>query len=254
MNPTLDHLQPERSFLTAHWRDLVMVNYRVPPEMLRPWIPRGTSLDLWQGEAFVSLVAFKFLDTRVLGCPVPGHRHFEEVNLRFYVVRETAQGYRRGVVFIREIVPKRIIAWVANTFYNEHYVAVPMRHSGQATPAAPTSLSYGWQMKKNWHEISVTTVGKVALPAEESQASFIAEHYWGYACQKDGSTMEYQVEHPPWQVDSLSSCEVKIDVKSVYGEPWVEFLTQEPASAFLALGSKVRVRRGRRLFDTYPSR
>lgn len=240
----------ERSFLTAQWRDLVMVNYRVDPQVLSPWIPRGTSLDLWQGEALVSLVAFKFLDTRVLGLPVPWHRHFEEVNLRFYVVRETAQEYRRGVVFIREIVPKRIIAWVANTLYNEHYVAVPMKHAGQATPSTSTSLSYGWRMNQHWNEISVQTVGAAQIPPAESQASFIAEHYWGYARQRDGSTMEYQVEHPTWQVDTLSSCHVQIDIDSVYGNPWSEFLSQEPTSAFLALGSEVRVRRGRKLTDT----
>jgi uncharacterized protein YqjF (DUF2071 family) len=144
-----ENSQPDRSFLTAQWRDLIMINYRVDPQILSPWIPRGTSLDLWEGEALVSLVAFKFLDTRVLGCPVPWHRCFEEVNLRFYVVRETAQEYRRGVVFIREIVPKRMIAWVANTLYNEHYVALPMRHSGHTAPSTPTSLSYSWQTKRN---------------------------------------------------------------------------------------------------------
>lgn len=245
-----ENSQPDRSFLTAQWRDLIMINYRVDPQILSPWIPRGTSLDLWEGEALVSLVAFKFLDTRVLGCPVPWHRCFEEVNLRFYVVRETAQEYRRGVVFIREIVPKRMIAWVANTLYNEHYVALPMRHSGHTAPSTPTSLSYSWQTKQQWNEIAVQTTGLTTVPPDESHTSFIAEHYWGYASQRDGSTMEYQVEHPPWQVETLTSCHVQMDVESVYGAPWVEPLSQEPVSAFVATGSKVRVRRGRKLSDT----
>ncbi|HEX7980960.1 MAG TPA: DUF2071 domain-containing protein, partial [Gemmatimonadaceae bacterium] len=108
------------AFLTAEWRWLVMLNYEVPPEVLAPYVPRGTSLDLWQGHALVSVVGFRFIETRVIGVPIPFHRHFDEVNLRFYVRRELPGGEaRRGVVFIRELVPKPMIAWVARALYNE---------------------------------------------------------------------------------------------------------------------------------------
>src|SRR5262245_20887686 len=111
-----------RDFLTADWRYLVMINYEVDPEILHPYIPGGTELDQWQGRTFVSVVGFLFLRTRVLGLTIPFHHNFEEVNLRFYVRRRAIEGWRRGVVFIREIVPRWAIAAVAREFYNENYV------------------------------------------------------------------------------------------------------------------------------------
>ena len=102
-----------RKFLTAKWQDLVMANYEVAPEILRDLLPNGVSLDFHDGKCFVSLVAFMFLDVRVLKIPVPFHVNFEEVNLRFYVKRETPNETKRGVVFVKEIVPRFAIATVA---------------------------------------------------------------------------------------------------------------------------------------------
>src|SRR5262249_34292929 len=107
----------KRPFLTANWINLFVVTYAVPPEILKPFLWPGLSLDLRGGDAFVSLVVFDFSDTRVRGISWPGYRNFPELNLRFYV----RQGTERGVVFIREIVGKRLVAWIARTLYNEPY-------------------------------------------------------------------------------------------------------------------------------------
>ena len=45
--------------------------------------------------AYVSLVGFRFLNTRVLGVSIPFHRDFDEVNLRFYVRRNIGSEVRR---------------------------------------------------------------------------------------------------------------------------------------------------------------
>ena len=76
-------MAPERRFLTAEGRNLVMLNYEIDPEVLARHVPVACELDDWQGHTFVSVVGFQFLHTRVLGFPIPFHRHFEEVNLRF---------------------------------------------------------------------------------------------------------------------------------------------------------------------------
>ena len=111
-----------RPFLTASWTDLVILNYEVPPAVVLPLVPRGTELDIWQGQALVSLVGFLFTDTRVRGLAIPWHRHFEEVNLRFYVRRRVASAPdRRAVVFVRELVPRYAIAAIARFLYNEPY-------------------------------------------------------------------------------------------------------------------------------------
>lgn len=243
---------PAGRFLTAEWRDLVMLNYEVDPAVLAPLVPIGTELDRWQGRALVSVVGFHFRRTRVLGLAIPFHVHFEEVNLRFYVRREGPEGLRRGVVFIKEIVPRAAIAWVARTLYNENYVALPMRHTVEGDDADVTRrVAYEWRHAGRWCRAGVSVRGVAQIPPADSEATFITEHYWGYARQRDGGTVEYQVEHPQWSVSAATDSAFECDVTALYGAPFASALAGPPASAFLADGSAVTVRRGVRL-DAMP--
>jgi uncharacterized protein len=230
-------------FLTARWVDLAMVNYEVDPALLLGLVPAGTELDLWSGRCLVSVVGFQFLETRVLGLALPCHRDFEEVNLRFYVRRTVGDEVRRGVVFVKEIVPRRAIAWIANAVYNEKYVALPMSHRDAAIDDRRT-LSYGWRYQGAWCRLAVTLEGSPSPPADDSEEAFITEHYWGYTTQRDGSTLEYQVEHPRWSVWKGSDPELVCDTAALYGPGFGSFLSGPPSSCFVADGSAVIVRRG----------
>lgn len=232
---------PEPSFLTAAWRHLVMLNYVVDPALLASRVPRGCELDFFGGRTFVSVVGFLFLDTRVLGVPIPFHRDFEEVNLRFYVRHRAADGtWRRGVVFVKELVPRWAIAFVARTVYGENYRALPMRHR-----LADGELAYHWKRDGRWEGMSARFAGEPALMPPEAEENFIAEHYWGYARQRDGRTVEYQVEHPPWKVWRATSATFDADVAGLYGPEFVATLAGEPSTTFIAEGSEIIVRRGR---------
>ena len=162
-----------RAFLSAEWRHLVMLNYEVPPAVLRPLVPAGTALDLWEGRALVSVVGFRFLRTRVLGVPVPFHRDFDEVNLRFYVRHVAPSGEaRRGVTFVRELVPRAAIALVARLAYNEPYRAVPMRSDAPNGPTeAPGRVSYGWRTAAGWQAVAATAAGRPARAAASTSTS-----------------------------------------------------------------------------------
>ncbi len=228
-----------------------MLNYEVDPSLLEPRVPRGTTLDLWRGRALVSMVGFRFLRTRVLGLPIPFHQNFDEVNLRFYVRYRTAAGEeRRGAVFISEIVPRPAIAWVARVFYNESYRALPMRHT-VTLPIAPGAgggvASYEWKYDGRFHRLAAGVSGEPALPSEDSEERFITEHYWGYSEQRDGSTVEYGVEHPSWRVWTADEAEFDCDAAALYGAELAAPLGRPPTSAFVAEGSPVVVRWGRRL-------
>jgi uncharacterized protein len=237
----------ESPLLTAEWRHLVMLNFEVAPNVLRPLVPSGTELDDLRGRCYMSVVGFLFLNTRVYGVGIPFHRDFAEVNLRFYVRRKVNDEWRRGVVFVKEIVPRVAIAWTARALYGEHYVAVPMRHrieQDDANPARMRAVSYSWWFggRENRVELSVDEAPLDA--AQGSDAAFITEHYWGYARRRRGRTTEYRVEHPRWQVCAASAGRLDCDVAGVYGSQFVEFLKAPPASAFLAEGSAVAVFRG----------
>jgi len=235
-------------FLRAEWRDLAMLNYEIDPRVLAPRVPAGTELDAWAGRTFVSVVGFRFLRTRVLGVPVPFHVDFDEVNLRFYVRRKSDGAWRRGVLFVKEIVPRRAIALVARAVYGENYVAHPMRHSLQPeSVAGPATVAYGWKRLGAWEGLSVAFSGAPALPADDAEESFITEHYWGYARRPDGGSIEYQVEHPRWKVWRAERASLECDTASLYGPEFAEALRGAPSTAFVADGSAVVVRRGRRL-------
>jgi uncharacterized protein YqjF (DUF2071 family) len=242
-----------REFLSAEWRYLAMLNYRVPPEWLAPFVPKETVLDVWDGFAYVSLVGFHFRDTRLLGVPIPFHRTFEEVNLRFYVKRVVNGEVRRGVTFLRELVPLPAIALVAQVTYNEPYRALPMRHRiDAATPdATPTLVEYSWKGPSAWNRIRAEPTG-VAVPLRPgSEEEFITEHFWGYTRQRDGSTIEYQVRHAPWRVWQLRTVDLEDD-STVFAAPFAGALRRPPYSAFVADGSAVSLHSPTRL-DSAPA-
>jgi len=225
-----------------------MLNYEVDPALLLSLVPDGTELDRWHGKVFVSLVGFQFLKTRLLGfLPIPMHSNFEEVNLRFYVRRQTGNEVRRGVVFMREMVPRHAIAFVARTFYNENYVALPMAHEIRRVRDNDLRVAYRWRSGNLWSGIHLETEGRSELPAEGSVEQFITEHYWGYAAQPGGGCVEYRVTHPSWKVWQVRQSAFEGDTERFYGEEIATVLRGKPESAFLAEGSTVGVMRGKRL-------
>jgi uncharacterized protein len=234
-------------FLTAEWRHLVILNFQVDPLVLRPLVPVGTELEDWQGRIYMSLVGFLFLNTRVYGVGIPFHRDFEEVNLRFYVRRRVSDGWRRAVVFVKEIVPRAAIAFAARALYGENYVAAPMQHriEWDAVGAGrPQAVSYSWWVRGRENRMGLSVVEGPHQVHPGSDVEFITEHYWGYARRRGGRTTEYRVEHPRWQVCAATATWLDCDVAGVYGSQFVEFLKAPPASAFLAVGSEVAVYRG----------
>jgi len=233
-------------FLSGAWTGLVMLNWEVDPAILRPYVPRGTELDAWRGRTFVSCVGFMFEDTRLLGIPIPFHRRFEEVNLRFYVGRRGPEGWRRGVCFIREIVPRWAIAATARAVYNERYVSLPMRHA-VSLGANGGTVEYGWRFGGRWCSVGARVSGASRPLVPGSEEEFITEHYWGYAAQRDGGTVEYRVEHPSWRVWAADDARLDADVAALYGAEFAAPLAAAPSSAFVADGSPITVRRARRI-------
>ncbi len=246
--PHADQVSQNNSvFLSAEWRDLVMLNYEVSPGLLHPYVPRGTALDSFKGKTFVSLVGFRFLNTKLLGIlSIPFHTDFDEVNFRFYVRRHEGGTTKRGVVFIREIVPRRAIALVARLAYGENYVALPMTHK-VSVHGASVIAGYQWQLNGQWCGLHAEAPEPSIQPEEGSLEQFITEHYWGYAAQRDGGCKEYQVVHVPWRVWTTKSAGVDGNSNVLYGAEFARILKGRPDSAFIADGSPVRVFRGARI-------
>ena len=218
-----------------------MLNYMVDPRIIAPLLPPGTEIDYENRETFVSVVGFLFLNTRLLGLPVPLHRDFEEVNLRFYVRKKSADTWRRGVVFVREFVPKRAIALIARSFYGEPYLAVPIKHNIEHVDLR-LKVEYSWRRGTKWESLKMSASGEPQNIPAGSHAEFITEHYWGYTSVRAGCS-EYRVQHPRWKIWNADSFEFSADVVALYGEQFAETLAAPPRSTFIADGSAISVER-----------
>jgi uncharacterized protein YqjF (DUF2071 family) len=221
-------------FLGADWKHLALLNYRIDPSILLPFLPAKTELDFYQGHTYVSLVAFLFHRT-TLSTWVPAffHRDFEEVNLRFYVTRKDSTGIKRGVVFIKEIVPKPFLAWTARKFYHENYVSMPMS----------SNIQEGQFYEYTWgtHSLKLRTDNRPFQAAGDSLERWITEHYWGYTQVTDSKTYEYKVKHPVWNLFEVQSYELTLNSHSLYGVEFTKIFNSKPHSQFLADGSPVTV-------------
>jgi uncharacterized protein len=234
------------SFLTGEWKNLLIVNYAIDPALLEKYVPHHTVLDLWNDTCYASLVGFMFQKTKLLGVPIPFHTDFEEVNLRFYV-KYLDQGYwKRGVVFIKELVPKPALVFVANALYKEHYQTAKMAHAWKETDKE-LDVTYSWTIDRA-HQHMKARAESLAMPiAAGSEAEFITEHYWGYTKVNDTKTFEYGVTHPKWKVFPIIDYEVKVDFEKVYGPDFKSMNGLTPCSVMLAAGSSITVENKRTL-------
>ncbi|RAV98081.1 YqjF family protein [Pseudochryseolinea flava] len=227
------------AFLTASWVNLLMANFHIDKNILLPYVPAHTELDEWNGNYYVSLVGFLFQDTKVQGLTFPGHKTFEEVNLRFYVRYKKSNEWVRGVVFIKEIVPRAMITMIANLFYKEHYETREMAH--RFTHAHDTiDVEYRWKVRE-WNYLKATaSIHKEAI-VSGSEEEFITEHYWGYTRLSNEKTSAYEVQHPKWKIHPVNAFEFKCDVAHLYGQKFEDVLRAKPTSVFLADGSPISV-------------
>jgi uncharacterized protein YqjF (DUF2071 family) len=232
-------------FLTAEWRKLAFANYTIDPEILKPYLPAGTTLDLWNNKCYVSLVGFMFINTKLKGFHIPFHIDFEEVNLRFYVLREENGIVKRGVTFIKEIVSKPALTFIANTLYNEKYVTHPMRYTWTSENDT-LKVSYEWKHLNHWNKFELTTDSHSAAMRKGSEDEFIAEHYWGYAKVNGTQSTEYHLLHPSWQLYAVRDFNIDVDFGALYGAEFSVLNHKSPSSVMLAEGSEVQIFQERR--------
>jgi uncharacterized protein YqjF (DUF2071 family) len=230
-----------RPFLTAQWRNLLMLNFAVTPDLLQPYIPHRTKLDTWNNTHYISLVGFLFRNTKVKGIGFPMHRTFEEVNLRFYVRFKEGNTWKRGVVFIKELVPKRLITFVANTLYKENYATLPMRHHWHTPDEKTLQVAYEWKVAGEWNYLKASAMAAPQPIVPGSEAEFITAHYWGYTQSGPMLTSVYEVKHPQWRVHTVLDYDYHCNAQALYGPAFAAALAQKPVSALLAEGSDISV-------------
>ena len=228
------------TFLRAKWQNLIMANYEIDSNCLLPYLPKGVELDYFQGKTYVSLVGFLFQDTSIFNIPIPQIGTFEEVNLRFYVVRKIGNELRRGVVFINETVPNKIVAKIANKLYKEHYTAVPTKHKWIVNENEKEIL-YQIKVKSLWNTIKVVASAQKIKLENDSIEEFILEHYFGYTKVDESESIEYKINHPRWDIYPIHNYIIDFDFAAFYGENFNQLNNVKPNSVILAEGSDISV-------------
>lgn len=235
-------------FLSAAWRNLLMANYVVDASLLKKYLPCKTELDTFNGEHYVSLVAFLFQNVKLHGIAFPFHTNFEEINLRFYVRYKEDNVWKRGVVFMKEIVPRRMISFIANTLYGENYATHKMKHAWFENETE-LFVNYEWKVSSAWNHLSCVSERNAVSIIENSAEEFITEHYWGYTFINKTCTGVYEVAHPKWRIHKVKSYDIVCNIKELYGEAFEETLNQKPKSVFLAEGSDIKVLKGEKIYQ-----
>ncbi len=228
------------TFLSARWENLIMANYEVNPDVLKPYLPKGVELDFYKNKSYVSLVGFMFKRTSLFNIPIPFLGTFEEINLRFYVKRVEGDIIKRGVVFINETVPYKLVAWLANKLYKEHYIAIPTKNLIETTNLS-RNIKYEWKINNRWNHIAVNTAKENEEMLPGSIEEFIFEHYYGYTKINCQLSQEYKVNHPRWRVNTVIDNSIYCDFTSMYGKDFSILNHQKPDSVIVAEGSKVTV-------------
>jgi uncharacterized protein YqjF (DUF2071 family) len=229
-------------FMMAEWRHILFLNYSVDPAALAPWIPAGTTLDLWEGKAVLSMVCYLSTKTRVAGAAVPFHTRFDGVNLRFYVQRTLNGETRKGVAFIRQFVPRWWIAEIAHLVYREKFTALPIQHTVETRGkelALGGLVEYTWVNRRKRSRMGGLVVGEAFPVIPGSEEAFLSVRNWGYTRVNARWTGEYRVEHPVWRIRPLTQAYFLSDVQALYGKTLAPFLHHSPRSAFVADGSPV---------------
>ncbi len=230
----------KKIFLRASWENLVMANYEVDPSILKPYLPKGVELDYYKYKTYVSLVGFMFKKTSLFGIPIPFFGSFEEINLRFYVKRVVGNKVKKGVVFINETVPFKIVALLANKLYKEHYISIPTKNS-LVLNTISSNIVYEWEKNKQWNSISVNADKAKQKIESGSMEEFIFERYFGFTKLDKDNSQEYRIAHPKWMTSNILNHEISCDFGAMYGVTFAHLNSQKPDSVFLAEGSKVTI-------------
>lgn len=230
------------SYLTAKWSNIAVANFVVDPILLRPYLPENLELASYKDQYLISLVGFQFQDTRMQRLPVPFYGKFIELYLGFFAQRNFEKELRRGWVFVRKIVPSAVVATVGRLLYNEDYINRSMREQIEAAQngSGPYKVRYEWMNNQQWNHLELVAGSNVGYaPAPGSIEEYITENYGGYARRRGGGSIEFPVTHPVWEIWSCEHFEYVCDIKDIYGADFVEPLSRQPHSTFIASGSQV---------------
>ena len=229
-----------KTLLTAYWTNLLAATFEADETLLNKFLPRGTELNTWHGKYLISIVAFMFSKPAILNISAPFYRSFEEINLRFYVRYKENDQWKKGVVFIKEIAPARIIGLTAGWLYQENFIYLPLKHKFYANNKCQY-ISYSCKVKNQWGHLNMVCSSKDNEPGSERVQTFVRDHYWGYTKKSNNNTAEFLIEHRLWKIYQATDYDLNLNIGEIYGKDFTDLFLQKPISVILMDGSFTKV-------------
>lgn len=115
--PALAQTAPAGWLLKQEWKNISFAHYEVDPAEIQKKLPRGLTVDLHEGKAYLGVVTLKMNDGRLNGINLPLYRPFTQVNMRTYV----KCGKERGIYFFSIHAGHLLGSIVAKSYLNLPY-------------------------------------------------------------------------------------------------------------------------------------
>lgn len=221
-------------FMTGNWENLIMSTFEVNENILKPYLPKDSELDLYNGKVLMSMVAFTFSKVKFFGFKVPFHQKFGQINFRFYV--KSKVNNTKGVVFIKEFAPKPLIAYVANVFYNEPYFFKKIGLN-KANNNNVFTIKYTYKNLK----IEATSKQQIQKLEQNSMNQFVVDRYIAYIKSYNKETIQYKINHKPWNLFKTESININKNVLTLLPK---KFKEAKYISSCFVDGSYITVQKG----------
>ena len=193
---------PNRPFaISQEWRELTFMHWKVDPERLKPHLPDGLEIDLFNGEAYVGVIPFVMKNVRPRGLPsVPGISTFAEFNVRTYVIKDGQAG-----VFFLTLDAKSLVT----CFYAPRAYGLPYRYAKAKVKYEGESLQWRSRRSSDGAELIGSTSNKGPLQSSDSNTleHYFFERYCLYT-EHQGCIRRAYVYHQPW---SFTEAEVNLE-------------------------------------------
>ena len=233
MNPLVevDHRPwpvPKRPWIMVQvWRDLLFAHWNLSPALIRRLVPEQLELDIFDGQAWVSITPFH-MSVRLRGLPpFPGMFDFPELNCRTYV---RAQG-KPGIYFFSLDTASRAAVWGARNFYH-----LPYFHASMRIDKTNDSFSYSSKRGNAVWRATYAPTSRERRAERGTLEHFLAERYCLYTVWK-GRTYRGDIHHLPWPLQAAS---VRIEENSVARAAGIQ-LPDTPAAVSFARELKVLI-------------
>ena len=212
---------------TQSWRDLLFLHWDIPIDLAQSLLPKGLTLDLYDGKAWIGVVPFTMEKVKPSFLPQWAAFNFLECNVRLYVL---AQG-QPGVYFLSLEAASWLAVQAARIGWKLPYFYAKMQTQQHPIPQTQhVEVDYK-SYRSNGTGIEVKYIRKEALSPSKpgSLAFFFLERYLLFI-EKGEEIYSGQVYHPPYPAYEAEVLELKQNLTESHGYHSSELPTYVHAS------------------------